>query len=366
MKIFTRLFSVIALLSIVSFSQAQTYDLSISAVSTASNGSNQIPPDMIAPISFTIKNNGSNDIPSGTQIWISVLVNANYFINPDTLQFNGDFTAGGEIPLTSTSGYSFQASNPNYEICAVAYFVDSTLESNPANNILCDDFTVTSAINNDWAAMSVSIEEPNNLDGFDLDNMTNTIPDLDSVVLVLQNNSQISFPRFYGVNYVLALNGDTTALTGFLGAPLGPGEQTKRIVTNAAALPAMVADSGTYAFCVEVMEEGDNTDSNDVTCETLTIIDSYDPFHPSNWPLGTEEINESTLKVVPLLDEIRIQGVENPTEVQVTDMAGRLVRKVNITEDASIQLNDEKSGVYIIQATDENRGQVEIKKFSKQ
>ncbi|NQV52738.1 MAG: T9SS type A sorting domain-containing protein [Flavobacteriales bacterium] len=366
MRIFTRLLSLIVMCSIVGISSAQTYDLAISEVGTAANSSNQIPPSMVAPIFFTIKNNGSNIIPTGSEIWIAVQVNANYFIAPDTLVFNGDFPAGGEITLYTTAGYSFEASTPSYEICAGAYFTNAALESNPANNLNCDDYTVSSAVHNDWAALSMAIANPSNLDGFDLDNLTNTVPDIDSVVLILQNNSSITFPAFYAVNYQLALNGDTQNVSGVLSGDLAPGGQTTRIVNNASIIPATPQDSGTYTFCVIANEVGDNVDSNDVTCESFTIIDSYDPFQPSNWPLGTEEFNGTTLKVVPMIDAIRVEGVENPTEVTVMDMQGRLVRSVNLTEDANIQLNDEKSGVYIIQAADETNGAVEVKKFSKQ
>lgn len=366
MRIFTRLFALITLCAIASFGYAQTYDLAVSEVGTASNSSNQIPAGMTAPIFFTIKNNGSNDIPAATQIWIAVQVNANYFIQPDTLAFTGAFPAGGEITLYTTAGYTYEPSNPNYEICAGAYFVNTSMESNPNNNLNCDDYIASSAVHNDWAALSVSIEEPNNLDGFDLDNMTNTVPDIDSVVLILQNNSSITFPAFYYVDYQLALNGDTQNVAGQLSGNLGPGEQTTRIVNNASIIPASPQDSGTYEFCVIANEIGDNTDSNDVTCESFRIIDSYDPFHPSNWPLGAEEVADKNLKVVPMLDIIRVEGVENPTEVTVMDVQGRLVRSVTLTEDASIQLSDEKSGVYIIQAADETSGAVQTKKFSKQ
>lgn len=343
----------------------QTYDLAVTAVATASNPSNEIPAGMVAPISLTIANNGSNDIPTGTEFWVAIEVNGTYFINPDTFVLTGAFGAGAEATLTSTTGYSFEGSTPNYEICGEAFFSNTALEANANNNTFCDDFLASSGAHNDWAALSVSIEEPTNLDGFDLDNETNTVPDLDSVVLILQNNSNITFPGFYGVNYQLALDGDTTNVTGFLGAPLAPGEMTTRIVSNAAVLPTMAQDSGTYDFCVIVVEEGDNVDSNDVTCESFTIIDSYDPFNPANWPLGQEEVAGKTLKVVPLLDAVDIQGVSNGTRVTLTDMSGRIIRKMNITEDTRIDMNDEKSGVYIIQAED-NSGSMEIKKFSKQ
>jgi hypothetical protein len=366
MSIFTRILTLLAITGVVATGQAQTYDLAVSAVGTAANASNQIPAGMLAPITMTLKNNGSNAIPAGTEFLLGITVNGSAFVGPDTFVFSAAFAAGGEIPLVTNASYSFEGSTPNYEICGSAYFTTPSLESNPNNNLNCETFIASSAAHNDWASLSISIESPSNLDGFDLDNNTNTVPDVDSVVVVLQNNSNITFPLNYPVNYALALNGDTTNVTGFLASELAPGGQTTRYISNASILPATPQDSGTYDMCVIVREEGDNQDSNDVSCTTFTIIDSYDPFHPSNWPLGEDEVSAKSLELVPMNDQVRVQGVSNSTAVTITDMQGRVVRQLNLNEDVVIPMADQASGVYIIQASDEANGQVEVQKFNKQ
>ncbi|MEX2597365.1 MAG: T9SS type A sorting domain-containing protein [Salibacteraceae bacterium] len=363
------IFTPILLFSLLTFSisstQAQTYDLSVVSVGAASTATNQVPAGMASPLEFTIRNNGANDIPTGTLFYVAITTNLNPFVGPDTFQFTQPFAAGSEILLTSTANYTFEPGTPVVDICGSAYFADSTLESDPSNNILCDQFSVTSAVSIDWSCDLVTIHEPTDLDGFDIDNYENTVPEIDSLTFTVTNNSQVVFNEGYELNFILSLNGDSVNLTGSFGSSVGANE-SRTFIVNPNSIPDVPQDSGTYDVCVSVNAALDEVDSNDVSCDDFTIIDSYDPFKPGNWPSGREEVAGNSISITPVLDQVKLEGVNNPTSVVITDMQGKTVNRLNVNTNTNVSLSNQAAGVYVIKATDSKTGHVEVRKVSKQ
>jgi hypothetical protein len=110
---------------------------------------------------------------------------------------------------------------------------------------------------------------------------------------------------------------------------------------------------------------GDDVSSNNSTCTSFTIIDSYNPFLPGNWPTGREEVEESDLTIVPTMDEVLIEGVTNRTMVTVSDMQGRIIELNEFEKNGSINLQDQSTGIYVIKAVDQTTGVTQMRKVSK-
>lgn len=326
---------------------AQTYDLGVLNVTTSASTLNQVPDGFQSPIGLTIENVGTVAIPAGTPISLIMTVNSTIFL-ADTLAFTTDIPAAGTSSLWSTANYTFDGLTPNVTICGIAYVVGFA-DDDSTNNTNCDNYTVTTAVSADLSATSITIIDPTNLDGFDLDNETETPPSLMEVNAIFTNNGDITYMAGYDISYDLYIGASSISLFGSLGSPLAPGQTTTRIISDPTLLPVVPEDSGTYELCVQLNDASDAVESNDTACLAFTIIDSYDPFNPSNWPLGVSNLNEDEISVFYANDFVVVEGITAQTNVRVMDVAGNEVMSEVLTSNGRLSLNA-ASGIYIVQA----------------
>ncbi len=114
--------------------------------------------------------------------------------------------------------------------------------------------------------------------------------------------------------------------------------------TSTTASPVHVYDSlGTYTVCVKVTNScGDNT-----YCAVIPM-----------WPAGINETQGFDNLLVypnPIHSILIIEGLPNNTQVQLSDITGRLLHKVSSTGDkTTIDTDTFPAGVYILQLTDGN------------
>lgn len=371
MKIFTRIpLTITASLLLLSSTVFGQFDTGVSDLRVSSTPNNTVPANFLSSIYFTLTN-------IGTALTTNETVVAGVIINGDTafgpLSISGNIPSGTEINMPHdlvnqnneliTFFYEFDPAEPFHAICAFAFVEQG--ENNPANNFICRDtmFVNTSAAN-DWAADDLTLHEPSNIDGFDIDNYENTVPDLDSLTATFTNIGNMTYTQRTPLSYRIGLNGDTSDVTGFLANDLAPGESTTRVINNPAILPAVPQDSGTYALCAIANALGDQVSANNSSCDSFTIIDSYNPFAPGNWPTGQDEVEGESLNIIPTMDNVLITGVENSTIITVTDMQGRIIDMSEINKNGSINLEAQATGIYVIKATDQTTGETQMRKVS--
>jgi hypothetical protein len=372
MKIFTRisLFAIACLLSTGAFAQV-TPDLEITAMFVSSSANNTVPENFQSSIYFGVENIGpAIDSTMNIDVEAAITVNGTPIAGGPWTPGINNWTNGGVIAfpfaLNQIAYYTFEPPTPSFEVCVYAY---ATGEVDSSSNQICETITINPNVSNDWSCDLADIVSPTNLDGFDIDSDPNTtnnpIPELDTVNITITNNGSIEYVAFTRASFQVALDEDTVQLFGTSQNIVGNGDNMNFFIGDPASLPVMIADSGTWEVCGITNALGDDVPENNTSCDQFTIIDTYNPFAQGNWPTGQEEVEGELLNIVPTLDRIMIQGVENSTVVTVTDMQGRIIEISEIQENASIKLDDQSAGMYIIQATDQTTGETQMRKVSK-
>ncbi len=372
MKIFTRvsLFVAAVLMHFSTLAQI-TPDLEITALFVSSSANNTVPENFESSIYFGVENIGpAIDSTMNIDIEAAITVNGTPIGGGPWTPGIANWTNGGVIAfpfaLNQIVRYTFTPPTPTFEVCVYAY---ATGEVDSSSNEICETITINPNVSNDWSCDLAEIVSPTNLDGFDIDTDPNTannpIPELDTVNITITNNGSIEYVAFTRAAFQVALDEDTVQLFGTSQNIVGNGGNMNFSIGDPAILPVMIADSGTWEVCGITNALGDDVPENNTSCDQFTIIDSYNPFAQGNWPTGQEEVEGGALNIVPTLDQIFIQGVENSTVVTVTDMQGRIIEVSEIQENASIKLNDHAAGVYVIQATDQTTGETQMRKVSK-
>lgn len=355
MKTFTRLFSMAALavLSSTAFGQI---DLSITGLSTVATASGQVPP--LTPITalLSFENAGTADIPDQTPAIIFFL-NGTDTIETNPVVFNGAFPAGGATSFSSGQ-FTVPGTPANISICG-GIVLTTIGETDSTNNVLCLPFTVSTAAQVDIKANSVSIVAPTTLNGWNIDNGANAVPDITEMSATFENAGNVIYPAGYGLSYRIGLAGDTLNVSGTLQEALQPAGTTTRQITNTAIIPAVPQDSGTYQYCV-IVNENDENPANDKACGSFTIVDAFDVNNPDNWPLGVGENVTEGINVFTANGNLNVAGVTGNTSVFITDIQGKVVASEQINRNTAFNVNG-STGVYIVTTKDVN-GNVEITK----
>lgn len=350
MKTFTRLFSlmVLATLSNVAFAQI---DLSVTGYSTVATASGEVPPETPITSLLSFENAGTADIPDQTPAIIFFL-NGTDTIETNPVTFNGAFPAGGATVFGSGQ-FTLPGTPANVNLCG-GIVLTTLAETDSTNNVLCLPFTVSTSAQVDMKANSVGIIAPTDIDGFNIDNGENTVPDITEMTATFENAGNVVYPAGYAVSYRLSLDGDTINVSGTLQEALQPGSSTTRQITNTNIIPAVPQDSGTYEYCA-IVNENDENPANDIACSSFTIVDAFDVNNPDNWPLGLEEGDVKGIDVYVSNGNLNIIGVEGATSVYITDMQGKIITSEQIRSNTTFNV-DGASGVYIVTTRDAKNG----------
>ena len=358
MKYFTRLFFLPILIISSSSVMAQTYDLTVTEIAiTPSTSSGNVPVNANLYILATLSNVGTTIIPDQAQF------DMHFIVDNDTLEsilytFQGAFNPGA-TGVTSSSVFVLTNPVPT-DICAAAIFttlVDPVL----TNNFMCEtNVSVGTVANVDLSADSVAIVAPTNIDGFDVDNGTQTVPDMTELLAVFTNNGNVEYIAGYPISYSIFLGTQQFNVTGTLQAPMAPGESTIRNITNATIIPNSPQEVGTYDLCV-VVTENDANSSNDTSCLAFSIVDDYIP--PA--PVGVTEVNTNEYNVIFTNNFITVSNVNSNLNASIIDMNGRVIATEMIVEDMRFSTSEITSGIYFLQTVNEKTGEVKMKKFSK-
>ncbi len=358
MKHFTRLFflSIIALSGLTV--NAQTYDMAVTELAiTPSTSTGNVPVNANLFMIATITNAGTSIIPDQSTF------DMHFIVDGDTLEtinyiFNGALNPGAAA-LTSSS--SFILTNPvPTDFCAAAIFTTLT-DLDLTNNFICETgVNVGTAANVDLSADSIAIVAPNNIDSFDVDNGTETVPDMTELLAVFTNNGNVEYVSGYPISYIIKLGAQELNVSGTLQAPLLPGESTTRNITNEAIIPDSPQEVGTYDLCV-IVNENDANSGNDTSCMAFSIIDTYIPPEP----VGVAEVNTNDYSVTFTNDFIALSNVLSNLNASIIDMNGRVIATEMIVEDMRISTSTLNSGIYFLQTVNEKTGEVKMNKFSK-
>lgn len=375
MKIFTRIALAVATftLSASGFAQkdAGVFDLKITMTPTR-----QIPDGLVSSVYWTVRNTGTVDFGSGDTVVTGLVVNgdtqdvSNIFFG-SAIAPNEEF----QVPLDISDGngnfvgynyVEFEAISGPYDVCAFAYLMAG--ETNPTNNLACfanqpPNFTnpinVSPSLDNDWSADSVAIILPTNLDNFDIYNNENTVPTMQEVELIMTNRGRLYYTEGTAIRFDLALDEDTTDFVGILATDIDTMQNLTISITNVAAMPESPQKVGTFDVCAVARMISDENPDNDETCTSFRIRDTY-------IPVGQNEISniESSLRIYAALNEIQVEGVDEMTNIQITDMQGRVIKSVSSSENISVNMADESAGVYIVRAQEMKSGATSINKVT--
>jgi hypothetical protein len=358
MKHFTRLFflAILALSSMAA--NAQSYDMAVTElVITPSTATGNVPVNANLFMIATITNAGTSIIPDQSTFDMFFIVDG------DTIEtinyiFNGTLNPGASA-LTNSS--SFVLTNPvPTDFCAAAIFSTLT-DPNLTNNFTCEiNVNVGTSANVDLSSDSVAIVAPNNIDSFDIDNGTETVPAMTELLAVFTNNGNVEYVAGYPISYMIKLGAQELGVTGTLQADLLPGESTTRNITNLAIIPNSPQEVGTYDLCV-ILTEDDGNSGNDTSCVAFSIIDTYIPPEP----VGVAEVNTNDYNVTFTNDFITVSNVNSNLSASIIDMNGRVIATEMIVEDMRISTSEITSGIYFLQTVNEKTGEVKMNKFSK-
>ena len=358
MKHFTRLFF-LSILVVSSYAvNAQTYDLAVTEMSvTPSTSTGNVPVNANLYILATVSNVGTTIIPDQAQFDMHFIVD-NDTLESITYTFQGAFNPGA-TGVTNSSAFVLTNPVPT-DFCAAAIFttlVDPVL----TNNFMCEtNVSVGTAANVDLSADSVAIVAPTNIDGFDVNNGTETVPAMTELLAVFTNNGNVEYIAGYPISYSITLGAQLFNVTGTLQAPMAPGESTIRNITNAAIIPNSPQEVGTYDLCV-IVNENDANSNNDTSCLAFSIVDNYIP--PA--PIGVAEVNINEYNVIFTNDFITVSNVNSNLNASIIDMNGRVIATEMIVEDMRISTSEITSGIYFLQTVNEKTGEVKMNKFSK-
>jgi hypothetical protein len=358
MKHFTRLFF-LSLIALSSFNlQAQSYDLAVTEIAiTPATATGNVPVNTNLFILATLTNAGTSIIPDQSTF------DMHFIVDGDTLEsinyiFNGALNPGASA-LTNSSG--FELTNPvPTDFCAAAIFTTLT-DPNLTNNFSCEiNVNVGTSANVDLSADSVAIVAPSNIDGFDVDNGTETVPAMTELLAVFTNNGNVEYLAGYPISYRIVLGSQDLGVSGTLQEDLLPGGSTTRNITNLAIIPNSPQEVGTYNLCV-IVNEDDANSNNDTACVAFSIIDTYIPPEP----VGVAEVNTNGYNVTFTNDFITVSNVNSNLNASIIDMNGRVIATEMIVEDMRISTSEITSGIYFLQTVNEKTGEVKMNKFSK-
>jgi len=310
-----------------------------------------VPPGHNSNVTFVVENTGANPIPSGTGVVISVFRSATLMVGPDTLYFNGALNAG-DSASGSVGPLTFDASIPSQNICVTAYLVGG--ETDSTNNQKCRLYSVSSTVESDLACDELTIDDPTDLDNFDIDNGDNTVPNIEEMTLKIKNTGDVSFVN-ETINFVISLDG--TDLNAVATLSIASGDSLDLTINNAAVIPTSPQEEGYYEACVAIVAFDDNI-NNDTACAGFTIIDTYIPPPP----IGIEELNNN-FAMYTLGNKLVLEGVADDMYLVMSDVQGRQVADYTIIEDKTIDLGHLPSGVYVVSSRNTATGDMETQKF---
>ena len=356
MKNFTRLVSLV-LMGFVGLTATAQYDLEATELRTMSTTSNEVPPNIPLILTLVFENTGTADIPDQSTALL-VFLNGN-----DTLQtvlgtFNGAMAQGASYTFNSNP-VTLPAAPTNVSLCGFV-LLDSTFgETDTTNNLVCQAFQVSSSAIVDLKAVGMSVNVPNDLEGFDVDDGDEQPDDITDVHSVWKNNGNVTFPAGFVIPYVYEFDGNQTLIfQGTLAADMAPGDSSTRPAVDPSF--SVPAEEGNYEICVYTVY-GDNDLSNDTICWGWTMIDTYIPPPP----VGLEENTlKADLNVYQVNKTIWIKNVSRNIDVTVTDMNGRVVASKHMSEDGSISLETSAAGVYVIRSSNKETGSISMHKVS--
>lgn len=349
MKLFTRLCLVAALGTIANVSMAQ-YDLKVTSVTTVATSTGQVPPNTAMILSIGIENVGA-DIPDQTTFSVIALngtdtisVNNNWF-------FNGTYP-NGTTGTVESNAFTLPAAPPNVTLCgAVVLHVP---DSDSSNNYHCEPFVVSSSADPDIRALRVFINDPTDLDSFDIDNGDNEPDPITDVHVEFKNVGNCIYPAGFGIPYTYEFDGASEGYVGTLAEDMNPGDTTTRpSVDPSFDVPV---EEGTWTMCVYTTLDNGNA-SNDTVCTSFTLIDTYVPPPP----IGIEDGPQSLVNVYAHNNVIMVKDVAQPLEISVIDAQGRVVHESLIESDRNIQL-ETAAGVYVVRTRNITDGKSTMQK----
>jgi len=358
MKHFTRLFFLAILIISGSAAMAQTYDLAVTEIAiTPSTANGNVPVNANLYILATVSNAGTSIIPDQSQ-FVMHFIQDNDTIESIDYIFNGALNPGASAQTNSSA---IVLTNPvPTDFCGAAIFT-TLVDPDLTNNFSCEiNVNVGTAANVDLSADSVAIVAPTNIDGFDVNNGTETVPTMTELLAVFTNNGNVEYIAGYPISYIIKLGSQEFPVSGTLQAPMAPGESTIRNITNAAIIPNSPQEVGMYDLCV-IVNENDANSNNDISCLTFSIVDNYIP--PA--PVGVTEVNTNEYNVIFTNDFITVSNVNSNLNASIIDMNGRVIATEMIVEDMRISTSEITSGIYFLQTVNEKTGEVKMNKFSK-
>lgn len=359
MKHFT-LLTLVAAFILSSSSFAQT-DLQLNSFRISSTSGNEVPPNHVTEVSYTIQNTGTVAIPQGAVFIRTVSNGTNPVVGPDNITLNAALAPGDSITYTTSSPYTF-TSLAMENVCLSTFLDTSFTETDTLNNIICQQYQVSSAVNVDIAIINTTIVSPNDLDGHDLDNGDEPAPDIGEISFQMVNLGDLAYLANTTYNIDVYIDNDVISGFGNPGQVLNPGDTSGVLSTTEAALiPETPQEVGTHEFCVEYTG-GDDVGSNDADCAEFELIDTYVPPPP----FGVEEGVNANLKIFASNGNILVTGIIEPIDLTVMDMAGKLVTVQSMNSDGIVPMTETAKGVYMIQATSAINGNTSIYKISVQ
>lgn len=340
----------------VGLTASAQYDLEATELRTMSTTSNQVPPNVPLILTLVFENTGTADVPDQSTALL-VFLNGN-----DTLQtvlgtFNGAMAQGASYSFNSDP-VTLPATPPLVAFCGFV-ILDVLGETDSTNNLVCDSFQVSSSAVVDLKAVGLSVNAPNDLEGFDVDDGDEQPDPITDVHSVWQNAGNVTFPAGFVIPYVYEFDGNQTLIfQGTLQADLPPGDSSTRPAVDPSF--TVPAEEGNYEICVYNVY-GDNDLSNDTICWSWTMIDTYIPPPP----VGLEENTiKADLNVFQVNKTLWIKNVSGDLDISVTDMNGRIVASKHLFEDGSISLETSAAGVYVIRSLNKETGATSMHKVS--
>lgn len=353
MKIFTRVALAVAMTLSASATMAQ-YDLAVTGIATVATSSGQIAPGIETLLTISIENLGA-DIPENTTFSVIALNGTDTIsVNHDWTFVNGDYPNGATGTVESNY-FTLPAAPPNISLCGVV--IIHIPDTDSANNFSCSNYTMSTGATPDITAQVVNINEPTDLDGFDIYGGDEDPDPITDVNIAFVNSGNTIFPAGYGITYGFTFDGtDNNNFLGTLTEDLAPGDTSIRPSVD----PDFTVPTEVGGFTLCGYFRGTDTDnSNDTACTGFTLIDTYVPPPP----IGIEEDIAGAVKVFYANQSVWVRNVNTPLDVTVSDMQGRTVAQTSLIEDGSIPMDGVTSGVYFIQTANTATGKVTAKKF---
>lgn len=326
---------------------AQSIDLTVTKVHLSAYQT-AIPLGMRSSMALSIENTDSSIVEAGESI--DLMLSIDGIAYSSSVELTSDLAPGDSLyhNFGSSSLHQFPDTGMTHSIFGV---VQHALDSNSANDTLVADFVTTPFLDNDWQAVSLEVLSPSGLDSFDIDNGTNSPPNIDLVRVVLRNAGFVQYLKWTPISYRLVLAQDTTLLAGSIEFDsVGNGDSTFRMLSNQAIMPDVPDSVGNYSFCVISNQPWDQNASNDTACYTFAIVDLYDPNDPINWPWAIDEQEANTFSLVAQADYIRFEGIDQALELRIFNVQGGLMATEFIDGPTTLSTNALAPGVYMVQA----------------